>query len=138
MKEENGEKSKRTKYSESRSRTYTINELKDMDWDVKHPSRGSNILEEQEAKHFDPRFDELLGRDRPDFMIFWKNKPVTVIENKDDKEKIDTAISKAKEYAEKLSKKYFDVRVISGVAGNAESGVIVRNYYHPKLCMKPR
>ena len=28
---------------------------------------GGNILEEQEAKHFDPRFDELLGKDRPDF-----------------------------------------------------------------------
>lgn len=122
-------KSKGTKYSESRSRTYTVNELKDLGWDVKHPSKGGNILEEQEAKHFDSRFDELLGRDRPDFMISWKNKPVIVIENKDDKKKIDTAITEAKEYAKKLSKKYFDVRVISGVAGNAESGVIVRNYY---------
>jgi len=124
-----GKKSKRIKYSESRSRAYTIAELKDLDWDVKHPSKGGNILEEQEAKHFDSRFDELLERDRPDFMIFWKNKPVIVIENKDDKNKIDTAITKAKDYAEKLSKKYFDVRVISGVAGNADSGVIVSNYY---------
>lgn len=122
-------KSKSIKYAESRSRTYTINELKNLGWDVRHPSKGGNVLEEQEAKHFDPRFDELLGKDRPDFLLFWKNNPVIVIENKGDKKNIDTSITEAKEYAEKLSKKYFDVRVISGVAGNDESGVIVRNYY---------
>ena len=45
-------------------------ELKKLNWDVKHPNSGGNILEEQEAKHFDPRFDELLGKDRPDFLIY--------------------------------------------------------------------
>ena len=117
------------KYSEQRSRTYTLSELKNLGWDERHPSKGGNILEEREAKHFDPRFDELLGRDRPDFLIFFKNNPVVVIECKDNKNQIDVAIEQAKEYAEKLSQKYFDVRVISGVAGNAESGVIVRNCY---------
>jgi len=122
-------KSKSTKYAESRSRTYTISELKNLGWNVKHPSKGGNILEEQEAKHFDPRFDELLGGDRPDFLIFWNNNPVVVIENKDEKKKINIAVADAKSYAEKLSAKYFDVRVVSGVAGNAESGVLVENYY---------
>lgn len=118
-------KSKRIKYSESRSRTYTINELKNLGWDVRHPSKGGNVLEEQEAKHFDSRFDELLGRDRPDFILFLKNNPVIVIENKDNKEKIEEAVKDAKDYAEKLSQKYFDVRVIGGVAGSDESGVIL-------------
>jgi len=43
-------KSKSTKYAESRSRTYTIRELKNLGWNVKHPSKDGNILEEQEAK----------------------------------------------------------------------------------------
>lgn len=122
-------KNKSVKYAESRSRTYTINELKSLGWNVRHPFKGGNILEEQEAKHFDPRFDELLGGDRPDFLIFWNNNPVVVIENKDDKKKIDIAVADAKGYAEKLSARYFDVRVVSGVAGNAESGVLVENFY---------
>ena len=109
-------KSSGTKYSEQRTRTYTRDELKNLGWDERHPSKGGNILEEREAKHFDTRFDELLGRDRPDFLIFLKNDPVIVIECKEDKNQIDTAIEQAKEYAEKLSQKYFDVQVISGVA----------------------
>ena len=121
--------SKNMKYAESRSRTYTINELKKLGWNVKHPYKGGNILEEQEAKHFDPRFDELLGENRPDFLIYWNNNPVIVIENKDEKKKINIAVTGAKNYAEQLSAKYFDVRVVSGVAGNEESGVLVENYY---------
>lgn len=122
-------KTKDTKYAETRSRAYTINELKSLGWNVKHPFKGGNILEEQEAKHYDPRFDELLGGERPDFLIFWNNNPIIVIENKDDKKKINVAVSEAKGYADKLSSKYFNVRIISGVAGNQDSGVLVENYY---------
>jgi type I restriction-modification system DNA methylase subunit len=122
-------KARETKYAESRSRTYTINELKGLRWNVKHPSKGGNVLEEQEAKHFDARFDELLGKDRPDFLIYYNNEPVIVIENKDDKKKVDIAVADAEDYAERLSKKYFGVRVTTAVAGNEDSGVLVENYY---------
>jgi type I restriction-modification system DNA methylase subunit len=122
-------KSTKTRYSESRSRTYTLSELKALGWDVSHPAKGGNILEEHEAKHFDPRFDELLGRHRPDFLLYHKNRPVAVIENKDDRDKIDEAVTDAIDYAQKLSKKYFDVQIIAGVAGNNESGVIVKTSY---------
>lgn len=54
---------------------------------------------------------------------------MAVIENKDDKKKINLAVAGAKGYAEKLSAKYFDIRVITGVAGNDESGVLVENHY---------
>jgi len=54
----------KVRYAESRSRTYIVSELKQLGWDPRHPSRGGNVPEEQEAKHFDPRFDELLGADR--------------------------------------------------------------------------
>ena len=124
-----GKKGNTTKYSEQRSRRYTLDELSNLGWDIKHPSKGGNVLEEQEAKHFDPRFDELLGRDRPDFLLFHKNNPVMIIENKDDRNKITEAINDAKDYADKLSNKYFDVKIITGIAGNSESGVVVRNYY---------
>ncbi len=42
-----------------------MSELKQLGWDTRYPSRGSNVAKEQEAKHLDPRFDELLGADRP-------------------------------------------------------------------------
>ncbi|HSD98718.1 MAG TPA: N-6 DNA methylase [Patescibacteria group bacterium] len=115
-------------FAESRSRAYTLSELKQLGWDVRHPSNGGHILEEQEAKHFDPRFDELLGKNRPDFLIY-DDAPVMVIENKNSKEKINEALREAKEYAEELSRKYFDVRIATGVAGDAEEGVIVRNVF---------
>lgn len=122
-------KNRTIKYAESRSRTYTINELKTLHWNTRHPAKGGNVLEEQEAKHFDFRFDELLGDKRPDFLLYLNNNPVIIIENKDDKKKIDVAVADAKGYAEKLSANYFDVKVISGVAGNEDSGVLVETYY---------
>lgn len=114
--------------AESRSRTYTLNELKELGWNLKHPQNGGNVLEEQEAKHHDSRLDELLGVNKPDFLIY-EHAPVMVIETKNEKEKIDEAIKEAEDYAEQLSKKYFDVKIAVGVAGNAEQGVIVRNLF---------
>ena len=122
-------KSTKPKYAEARARNYTVAELKKLNWDVKHPNSGGNILEEQEAKHFDPRFDELLGKDRPDFLIYAAGFPVAVIECKNEKTKIEVAIDEAKDYAEALSVNHFDVRIAIGVAGNEEDGVTVRNYY---------
>ncbi|MFZ3382527.1 MAG: N-6 DNA methylase [Candidatus Methanoperedens sp.] len=115
--------------SEARARSYTKNELNRLGWNIKHPSHKGQLLEEQEAKNFDDRFKELLGLERPDFLIYNDNKPNIVIETKNEKEKIDEAIQEAKEYAEKLSAKYFDVRVAIGIAGNEDDGVLVRNYY---------
>lgn len=124
--------SKKVKYAESRARAYTKNELKLLNWDIRHPSKGGHVLEEQEAKHFDIRLDELLGKKRPDFLVYYENEPTIVIECKSEKKEIQQAIDDAKEYAKKLSKKYFDVKIISGVAGNEQSGVIVRNFYKYK------
>ena len=115
--------------AESRSRAYTKKELLALNWNIKHPNKGGQILEEQEAKSFDERFDELLGKDRPDFLIFNENVPIIIIENKNDKKKLDEAIGDAKYYAEQLSKKYFKVKIISGVAGDDENGVVVRTYF---------
>lgn len=122
-------KSTKPKYAEARARNYTVAELKKLNWDVKHPNSGGNILEEQEAKHFDPRFDELLGKDRPDFLIYAGGFPVAVIECKNEKTKIEVAINEAQDYAEALSVSHFDVKIAIGVAGNDEDGVTVRNYY---------
>ena len=121
-----------TRYAESRARQYTVKELKELGWDVKHPDKNGNILEEQEAKHYDERFDELLGKDRPDFLIYLENSPVCVIECKNDKEKIQEAIDDSKYYADKLSQKYFSVKIAIGIAGNEESGVTVRCLYKEK------
>jgi len=115
--------------AESRARTYTRSELKLLGWDTKHPAKGGNVLEEQEAKHFDDRFNKLLGNDRPDFLIYDSNLPRWVIECKNEKRKLSDAIRDAQFYAEQLSKRYYDVRLASAVAGNETTGVYVRNLY---------
>jgi type I restriction-modification system DNA methylase subunit len=123
---------KNSKISESRSRAYTKKELFALGWNIKHPLKGGQVLEEQEAKNYDERFDELLDNKRPDFLIYHGNEPIIVIENKNEKTKLNEAVEQAKEYADKLSKKYFKVNVISAVAGDDENGVVVRTYYRIK------
>ena len=57
----------------SEARAYTRNEFNRLGWNVKHPSHKGQLLEEQEAKNFDDRFKELLGLERPDFLIYFEN-----------------------------------------------------------------
>ncbi|WP_226678287.1 N-6 DNA methylase [Mesobacillus jeotgali] len=120
---------RRSGNAESRSRAYTRQELLDLEWNVKHPTRGGDVLEEQEARGFDERYEELLGQDRPDFLLLINNEPKLIIENKNELSKLDEAFTQAKDYAEKLSRNHFNIRVITAVAGDDEQGVIVRNYF---------
>jgi type I restriction enzyme M protein len=115
--------------AESRARAYTSSELKRLGWNTKHPNSGGNILEEQEAKNYDERFNELLGKDRPDFLIYKDGLPIGIIECKNEKSKIESAIDQGIGYSDKLSKKYFNVRIAIGVSGNEEDGVVVRSLY---------
>ena len=118
-----------TTRSETRSRNYTIEELKKLDWDLKHPSRGGNVLEENEIFNFDERFKDALKLDKPDYVLFKENKPVAIIECKSDKLKFNEGLSDAKYYAKLLNKKYFNIKFLIIVAGNNEEGATVRNYY---------
>ena len=122
-------KAKKITSAESRARAYTSSELKRLGWNTKHPNSGGNILEEQEAKNYDERFNELLGKDRPDFLIYKDSLPIGIIECKNEKAKIESAIDQSIGYADKLSKKYFNVRIAIGVSGNEEDGVVVRSLY---------
>ncbi len=118
------------KRSETRSRNFTIEELKKLDWDLKHPSKGGDILEENEIFNFDERFKESLKLDKPDYLLFKENKPIAIIECKSDKTKFNEGLSDAKYYAKLLNKKYFNIKFLIIVAGNNEEGATVRNYYH--------
>lgn len=117
------------KRSETRARNYTVEELKRLGWNTKHPNRGGHILEENEIFNFDERFKELLQLDKPDYLIFKNNKPIAIIECKSDKTKFDEAVKDLKYYANKLNKKYFNINFLIAVSGSKEEGVIVRNYY---------
>ncbi len=117
------------KRSETRARNYTVEELKRLGWNTKHPNRGGHILEENEIFNFDERFKELLQLDKPDYLIFKNNKPIAIIECKSDKTKFDEAVKDLKYYANKLNKKYFKINFLIAVSGSKEEGVIVRNYY---------
>ena len=116
--------------SETRSRNYTVQELKKLDWNLKHPSRGGNVLEENEIFNFDERYKELLRLDKPDYLLFKDNEPVAIIECKSDKIKFNEGISDAKYYVKLLNKKYFNIKFFIVVAGNGEEGATVRNFYY--------
>ncbi len=121
--------SKKRTFAESRARAYTISELKKLGWNIRHPHAGGNILEEQEAINYDERFEELLGKDRPDFIIYKDGIPICIIECKNEKIKIQSSTDQAIRYAEKLSAKYFNVRIAIGISGNEDDGVMVKSLY---------
>ena len=56
------------KRAEARTRYYTREESSRLGWNVKHPSRGGDFLEEQEIIDYFPELAKTLGRERPDFV----------------------------------------------------------------------
>jgi hypothetical protein len=78
---------KRTKRAESRCRYYVREEARRRGWDLRHISKGGNVLEEQEIHDIFP--DIGLGQDRPDFLFCISGNPMFVVETKNDIGKID-------------------------------------------------
>jgi len=116
------------KRAEARARYYCREEAKRLGWKTAHPSKKGNFLEEQEIVDFFPSLKEYLGQDRPDFVIVQDEKPVIVIETKNEFEKIDKAIAEGEGYAENISKLY-PVKLVIGVAGSPDAAVQTRTRY---------
>ena len=90
------------KRAESRSRYYIREQAQKRGWNLQHPSRGGDCLEEQEIiNHFS---DIGLRLERPDFVLCLNGMPAVVIEAKNTADKIDQAIDEAIAYAETINK----------------------------------
>jgi predicted RNA methylase len=120
----------KSKRAESRCRYYVRDEAQRRGWDLRHISKGGNVLEEQEIQNI---FSDIgLGKDRPDFLFCLANDPFLVVETKNNIAKIDNALNEAIEYANEINATgKYKVRIAVGAAGEEDSGFqIVIRYLH--------
>lgn len=111
--------------AESRCR-YLVREIASQKgWNVKHPQRGGNFLEEQEIGDFFP--DSGLEKTRPDFLVCKDHRPLLIVEAKNDIRKIDTALAEAVEYADAVTLHgVYSVRIAVGAAGEEDHGYLFK------------
>ncbi len=110
---------------------YITKELTLLGWNVKNPLRNDNgeVYKQNECLH-NKDIKECLKLDRPEAIVILEENIFWIIEGKRDKNKIDTAISEAKIYAEKINKsKKIKSLIISGIAGNNDDGFIIENQF---------
>lgn len=118
------------KRAESRCR-YLVREIAlQKGWNIKHPQKGGNFLEEQEIEDYFP--DIGLEKTKPDFLVCKQNKPVMVVEAKNELKKIEAALSEAIDYANAINRHgNYVVNVAIGVAGEEDHGYLFKTaVYH--------
>lgn len=118
----------RGKRAESRCR-YLVREIASQKgWDIRHPQKGGDFLEEQEIEDFFP--DCGLAGAKPDFLVCKRNVPILVVEAKNDIKKINQALEEAIEYAEAINiKAKYEVKIAVGVAGEEDYGYLFKTAY---------
>lgn len=113
------------KRAESRCR-YLVREIASQKgWNVKHPQRGGDFLEEQEIEDYFP--DTGLEKTKPDFLVCKQYNPIIVVEAKNDIRKIETALSEAIDYANVINDHgTYSVNIAVGVAGEEDNGYLFK------------
>lgn len=116
------------KRAESRTRYYLREQAKKRGWNINHPSKGGEILEEQEIIDYFP--DIGLELQKPDFVLVKGGLPVVVIEAKNQSAKIEQAVDEAIAYVEKInSNSSYNIKFAVGVAGEENHGFAVEVRY---------
>lgn len=105
--------------------------LKTLGWDVRNPERvASGQVYTQNECLANPEIKRLLRLERPENIVKVTEKVLWVIEAKRSQKQLDEATSDAEGRARKLNaSNRFQVKFISGVAGNAVDGFIVRTQF---------
>ena len=122
----------RSKRAESRCRYLVRKVATQKGWDVRHPQKGGQFLEEQEIEDYFK--DSGLGKTKPDFLVCKNYQPIVVVEAKNEKNKIDNAINEAIEYADAINEHgKYKVNIAVGVAGEEDNGYLfVTKYFNGK------
>ena len=110
---------------------YISKELSLLNWIVKNPLRNNDgeVYKQNECLS-NKDIKECLNLDRPEAIVVLQDSSLWILESKREREKINLAISEAKEYAEKINKsKKIKSILISGIAGNNDDGFIVENQF---------
>lgn len=114
----------KNKRAESRARYFTRKVAEEKGWDMRHPQKGGECLEEQEVSDY--LSHTTLGLDRPDFVLCLKGEPVVVIETKNEFKKYKEAIDDAIYYCNRINiSNHYKIKIAIGVAGEEENGYIV-------------
>ena len=122
----------KSKRAESRCRYLIRKAATQKGWDVRHPQKGGQFLEEQEIEDYFK--DSGLGKTKPDFLVCRNYQPIVVVEAKNEKNKIDNAISEAIDYADAINTHgKYHVSIAVGVAGEEDNGYLfVTKYFDGK------
>ncbi|MCJ7504375.1 MAG: hypothetical protein MUP80_15135, partial [Acidobacteriia bacterium] len=102
--------------------------LRTLGWDTRCPARvpGGQVYTQNECLA-DPEIKRLLGLEHPENIVKVTDKVLWVIEAKRTQGQLDAATADALRRANKLNvSRQYQVKFISGVAGNSQDGFIVR------------
>lgn len=117
--------------SEFSSYVFIKNDLGNMGWNTRNPSRADNgqLYTQQECLDH-PEILSGLKRQRPEYVVKVHEDVFWVIEAKATHEKIDDAFNEALGYAKDINKsKLIKARIITGVAGNDDDGYLVNTAF---------
>lgn len=117
--------------SEFTSYIYIKNELQEIGWNTKNPSRNSDgqVYTQQECHDHD-ELRKYLNRKKPEYVVKINEDSYYIIEAKGRIEDIDVAYQEAQEYAQMINKsKTIQALIISGVAGNDDDGYLVQSAF---------
>ncbi|HEX4029135.1 MAG TPA: hypothetical protein VHX20_02170 [Terracidiphilus sp.] len=112
---------------------YIRQQLRDLNWVVKDPSRspeGQVWTQNQCLAH--PKMKAAFGRKRPENVVKLSEKLLWVIEAKRSRKQLDVAVEEAIEYyAAKINALPGNVRAVlaTGIAGTEESGYLMRTKF---------
>ena len=110
---------------------YIKQNLKLLGWDIRNPARhlaGQVYTQNECFAH--PEIKKVFGLERPENVVKLSESTFWVIEAKRNHKELDRAVSEAEDYARKLSDGgVLQAPFISGVAGNATDGYLVRTKY---------
>jgi len=114
-----------TTSSEVNCYKYILDELEKKGWEKR------NVYSQQECHHI-PEIKKHLVLDRPENIVEINEKIYYVIEGKNEKRKIDVAVSEARDqYAKKINQSSkIKALFITGVAGNNDEGYISQSFYY--------
>lgn len=116
------------KRAESRCRYLIRTIASQKGWDIKHPQKGGDFLEEQEIEDFFP--DCGLEGTKPDFLVCKKSLPIIVVEAKNEIKKINDAVTEAIDYANLINKKgRYNIKIAVGVAGEEDHGYLFQSFF---------
>ena len=120
----------KSKESEVEAYAFIRNQLRDLGWIVKDPSKGGNgQVWTQNQCLADPHMKLAFGKMRPENVIKLSEKFIWVIEAKSSRKDLSRALGEAMDdYCDKINntKGQYKAILATGVAGNEEAGYLMR------------